>query len=230
MSGELSFEDSVFRGNRIIPRLFSYRGLALSAVLAIVVGTAGWTVVILRSENLGIDESLTFFAILTAVAGVLFGASVQAYIRVRQHSMNLMINSRFLDRYREYLVTVRKYFKNKDDIISRQDAEKIIRYGDKNDDEFTNCLSTLLDYYEFIAICLYYGDIDEEIAKSFLLDIVLLIYVRSYRLVEVWIDIHGPDTFIYLRCLCSEWSKTSTQLPVYEQILREQLAATANAS
>lgn len=141
-----------------------------------------WAVLFQGSKFLGFEgfkdsgESLgIILGAGAAIIGWLFTTRAQAVNSTKANTMNILMNSRFSEEYVKNLnITTKLYME-----IRQQSGERCCLSIEKFSSlppEITNSINYMLNYFEFIAVGIRCGDLDEQFMKSSLKTIITTNY------------------------------------------------------
>lgn len=137
------------------------------------------------------------------VAGWIFTAAVNVRNRIKQHTFDLILRTRFEPTF----VTSARAILNRFgdiDIVGKEDARSIYHSTDVVNLDLRNGVSSILNFYEILSISIYYFDADEVILKEYFYDLIVVSYKRLQHFVSVWRE-HDPEAFVYFEWLYTRW-------------------------
>lgn len=138
-----------------------------------------------------------------AFFGYIFAASINLRNRIKQHTFDLLVKTRFDEIFINSETKIHlAYFRKKE--ISKNDAKRIYNKPDKDDIEFRKSLATVFNIYEIIAISIYYKDANERITKEYYQEMIVSDWKKFWNLLSLY---RGdlPSAFLYLEWLCGRW-------------------------
>lgn len=146
-----------------------------------------------------------WFGIGIFVFGWIFTAALTVRGRIKEHSFDLILRTRFEESYHESARALTSAFKNVD-IVNMGDAHKIYTSEEDDDITLTRNVSNLLNFYEILSISVYYKDADERIIKEYFHDLLTRMYLQLQHFVPLWRE-GDPEAFVYLEWLYKKWTK-----------------------
>ena len=205
-------------GPGALDRLFTPGNILFCATLWVV---AGFCVLLLVDSR----ERLLTAAVTFAVLGWLVTVAVALQNRIRQHTFELILTTRFNPVYRENAKTVQDYTL-KLGVITENMAREISQRKTYKDAKLDKALGLLANFYELLAIAVKHKDADEKILREFFEDILINFFDKIEPLLPFWrgekepLESRGdypsgsvpflpprpyPQAFIYLEELCRNW-------------------------
>lgn len=146
-----------------------------------------------------------WFGIGIFVFGWIITAAVTVRGRIKEHSFDLILRTRFEDSYLESARILNKALKNVD-IVDIADARRIYASGKDGEISVRLSASNLFNFYEILAIAVYYKDADERIVKEYFYDIITTLYRQLQHFVPIW-RAQDPESFVYLEWLYKRWTQ-----------------------
>ena len=125
--------------------------------------------------------------------------------RIKRHTFDLIFRTRFEQNYIESVRSVRRAFKDID-IVSMAEARRISRSEQGDDIILRTHTANLFNFYEILAISVYYKDADEHIIKEYFYDILNKLYMQLQHFVPIWREKY-PEALIYLEWLYKRWTQ-----------------------
>ena len=140
------------------------------------------------------------------VVGWMFTSALDIRSRVKQHTFDLMLRTRFEVTFLDSMRDISKKFKNTD-MISAETAKRIWNAEGQEEEEDVitrQHVGNVLNYYEMIAISVYYKDADEELLREYFNDLVVFHYKLLQNFLPLW-RAENPEAFVYLQWLNRQW-------------------------
>lgn len=186
-------------------------GFAIAAVVIIFIVLMGWVFFDLKKPNylfLGLIPApkisnwpltLGFFAALT---GWMVSAWVTLRNSTKQHTFNIWLQTRCSAKYMEHAEIINKlYFNRKDGyVLTIDDLEK---------PDFKNIEQSfvyVLNHYEFVAVGIRSGDLDEDIIRQAMRGIVVGLYEYASAYIKR-MQGQSPQAYEHLTALYHRWKK-----------------------
>ena len=146
-----------------------------------------------------------WFGVGIFVFGWIIMAALTVRDRIKAHTFDLIFRTRFEESYIESARILNKALRNVD-IVDMADAHRI--YTSEKDGETILRFSAanLFNFYEILAISVYYKDADERIIKEYFYDIVTKLYRQLQHFVPIW-RVQAPESFVYLEWLYKRWTQ-----------------------
>lgn len=148
--------------------------------------------------------SVIFLGAVAAICGWLFTSAVQLFNRVRQHTMTLIHETRFNDTYLRNSILIQDRFRAHGH-FSEREAEAIIDSDAEADKEFRRALSRVLNFYEYLAIAVFYRDANERLLREFFVIMVVDNFRNAEPFHRVWQRRYGPDAGRNIERLYRRW-------------------------
>lgn len=149
---------------------------------------------------------------MIAVAGVMFTSAVAIYNRVKQHTFDLIIKTRFDELFKKNSNLVRLNFSNYDEVPS-DIALNIYNSTDEVLIEVRNAVADVLNFYEILAISVWYRDANEEILKDYYKDFIVEHVGILKNFIPIW-RTKNPNAFEYIVWLYNEWGESPLVLNI----------------
>lgn len=149
------------------------------------------------AKELRVDSTnrVTFWAGYGAVLVALWGARVGIKNMVRQHTINTLLQSRLSSIFIERGAKVADGVAN---FKADPNAESILQYVEQDD------LKYVLNFYEYVAVGIKYGDLDEQIMCDTLRGIVISLCSEFREYIKSRQEIN-PRLYINLTNLRDKW-------------------------
>jgi hypothetical protein len=180
-------------------------------VIIIFLEIFAWAVIFKNTPFLGFnafqDSGQTVGIIIGAAAAIigwLFTTRAQAINSTKANTMKILMESRFSDEYARNLKTTTKLFMEQRKLtgdnccLSTQDFEKLKDYQ-------LNSINYMLNYFEFIAVGIRCGDLDEQFMRQTLRTIILTNF-KFYKLIIEEKQKKVPSALENLTSLSNRWS------------------------
>ncbi|MGI4777492.1 MAG: DUF4760 domain-containing protein [Janthinobacterium lividum] len=190
-------------------------GFLLAAVLLTTIvfslsELAGHQRFILEEPPAGLEKSqwVVLLGVVAAVAGWIISAIVTMRNSIRQHTVTTLLSSRLSETYMSQTRLVNaRYFSPSGGLYRLTPAEVAVPSAEAQ----IAALRYLLNYFEFIAVGIRYGDLDEKLLKNTLRGILCGVYEAAGPLVSQ--RRQAPDgstaakskTFEHLEWLYGRW-------------------------
>ena len=113
----------------------------------------------IKTHELATSE-IGLFAAILATAGWLTTALISRSNSIKQHTMNVLTQVRLSNEMNKHIDTLFSKFPL-DTVISAQDLS-----DSKIQDDWRRSARYIANYYEFLAVALRYGDLDEKLLKD----------------------------------------------------------------
>ncbi|NOX43761.1 MAG: DUF4760 domain-containing protein [Gammaproteobacteria bacterium] len=156
--------------NKAVDRLFLF-GLMMALVVVFIS-----IIMFLIADDVTLTPVIIFFSMLVALTGWLVAAGVSLYNSTKQHTINILLQSRLSDTFKGYREKTAKSYPENPKLICvpQKDIDEYLS-GDlgKDKTESLDAMKYLLNYYEFIAAGILSGDLDETLLKTCLRGIIL---------------------------------------------------------
>lgn len=138
------------------------------------------------------------------VAGWVFTAAIEIRNRIKQHTFDLILRTRFEP---AFVTSARAILNRFGDIsvVQEKDARSIYYSTDAINLDLRNGVSNVLNFYEILSISVYYFDADEMILKEYFYDLVVAHYERLKHFVSIWRE-HDAEAFVYFEWLYNRWA------------------------
>lgn len=155
------------------------------------------------------------FALEPQYRGFLFGVSIALFAwfftsainlrnRIKAHTFDLIMRTRFEPTFVESVRGLRNRYPGQDP-IPVADAERIHSSHTGADFDLRQHIGAQLNFYEILAISVYYEDADEAILKEYFYDIIL----GKYNQLQHYIPIsrtEDKELGVYFEWLHDRWS------------------------
>lgn len=159
-------------------------GLLLFGVVAVCGAFASWVIFYPEIEFLGkpppkMDRAnwLFFIGVCAAVCGWIVSSMVTIRNSIKQHTINTLLQTRLSATYMEEARNLnRRFFTH---VGGKPVAQKFVAFQDPEGEDQQGVaddiktLSYLLNYYEFVAVGIRHGDLDERVLRGTLRGIAL---------------------------------------------------------
>lgn len=146
-----------------------------------------------------------WIGVVIALFGCLFAAAVNLRNRIKQHSFELIFRTRFEVDFLNSTEVLRKKYPIYAE-IHEEEAETIFNGESSENIELRKAINSLLNFYEILAISIYYNDADEFILRTYFKKIITRFWEQVSELVPLW-RADNPDAFVYLQWLADRWNK-----------------------
>ena len=182
----------------LLTAVFSPSGLAGLAIIMIV--SAFFFV-----PGLGLEsrDTIILIGILFAITGWLFTSAVNIHNRIKQHTFDLIIRTRFDESYKNSTSLLRTSFSSST-LISKSDASLILAAVEGENKKLRNAIGDVLNFYEVLAISIWYRDANEEILKEYYKDILVGHVKKAFNIFPLWRST-DKEAFIYVEWLYNRW-------------------------
>lgn len=196
-------EPGVFRPSRVL-------GLLLCIIAGLFLGLVWWQIRLADTDprQFGSAQWIVAFAAFTAMAGWITNAIVTVRNSVKQHTINILLQSRLSQAYMERVQKVNAAFFTAKGKVTKLRPDQMEENGPEAP---LPELRYLLNYFEFVAVGIRHGDLDEALMKSSLRGILCGMVDVAEELIKArGFDKDGTPTrtFEHLRWLHSRWSAT----------------------
>lgn len=169
-------------------------GALIFALIVIIV--AVW----LPAESRGFWLGISVF-----IVGWIFTAAIDIRNRVKQHTFDLMLRTRFEDSFLKSMHYIsQRYWEV--EAISEDEAKKIWDAKNNDDVALRQHVANILNYYEMISISVYYKDADEQLLREYFNDLLIGQYRRLRNFLTLWRG-KDPEAFVYLEWLYKQWNE-----------------------
>lgn len=163
-------------------------------------------IVVLVSLTLPVNARGFWLGISVFVVGWMFTSALDIRNRVKQHTFDLMLRTRFEATFLDSMRHISKKFKNTD-MIPAETAKHIWDAEEQEEEEEVKIrqnIGNVLNYYEMIAISVYYKDADEDLLREYFNDLVVYHYKLLQNFLPLW-RAANPEAFVYLQWLNRRW-------------------------
>lgn len=188
---ELSFLNFSIENKNITHEITNYKGTDL---LYIITSSTSNTVLLLLGT-------------LAAILGWLCSTRSQVLNNRRNHSMQLLIESRLSERYMTYVNQVSK-ISNEFKLRNPRQDYLVKEYFDALTVEQKNSILYMLNYCEFIAVGIRFGDLDESLMLNTFGSMLKTNYEFSKEIIK-YKQIEKKSHFEHFTALYTRWYKTS---------------------
>lgn len=182
----------------LLTAVFSPSGLAGLAIIMIV--SAFFFVPELGLES---RDTIILIGILFAITGWLFTSAVNIHNRIKQHTFDLIIRTRFDESYKKSTSLLRISFSSST-LISKSDASLILAAVEGENKKLRDAIGDVLNFYEVLAISIWYRDANEEILKEYYKDILVGHVKKAFNIFPLWRST-DKEAFIYVEWLYNRW-------------------------
>lgn len=195
---------------------FLLGAVLLTTVVFSLLELAGHQQFILREPPAGLEKSqwVVLLGVIAAVAGWIISAIVTMRNSIRQHTVTTLLSSRLSETYMSQTRLVNaRYFSPSGGLYRLTPAEVKTAHPDAQ----LAALRYLLNYFEFIAVGIRYGDLDEKLLKNTLRGILCGVYeaagplVTQRRQAPAGSKAGKSKTFEHLEWLYTRWHIPSLQ-------------------
>jgi hypothetical protein len=136
----------------------------------------------------------------TALIGWMFSSWVTLRNSIKQHTFNIWLQTRCSAKYMEHAEAMNRLY------FSR--GKKVgLSKNDLNSESFKDLEQSLvyiLNHYEFVAVGIRFGDLDEEILKQTMRGIVVSLY-QYVELYIIMLQESRPSAYEHLTALYLRW-------------------------
>lgn len=141
-----------------------------------------------------------------AIVGWLFTTRAQCINSNKSHAFQILMESRFSDEYSKNLtITTSLYKETKKDQNVKNPVLEWQKYVDL-DNDLQDSINYMLNFFEFIAVGIRCGDLDEKLLHSSLKGIINTNY-EFYKIIIETKQIDHPLALSNLVCLVERWKK-----------------------
>ena len=196
----------VFRPSRVL-------GLLICVVLGCFLGFAFWQRSLAESNVndarlLNAAQWVLVMGAFTAMVGWMVSAIVTVRNSVKQHTINTLLQSRLSQAYVERLRIINDaYSPVGKGIRVIVDAD----FDDTSQVDQLNAMRYFLNYFEFIALAIRYGDLDESLMKASMRGIVCTQFEVGKILIEKAAAKNSAN-FEHLRWLVQRWQGRKAEI------------------
>lgn len=189
-------------------------GFLLAAMWLVFAGFCLWQWKYVPPEakhNLGPQQWVVAFAAITAMSGWIVASVITVRNTVKQHTISTLLQSRLSATYMTYADKVSGHYIAYD--LERKACPSLAKAPTDGIDEAA--LRYILNYFEFIAIGIRKGDLDEAMMKDSLRSILM----KNVAMSRQWIDdcrSKSPRLYRHLAWLHSRWLPEEPQLQYFE--------------
>jgi len=148
-------------------------------------------------------DIIVLLGIMFAITGWLFTSAVSIQSRIKQHTFDLIIKTRFDDIFKQNSNLIRINFDNNYP-VAENIAKEIFYSKDEKKIEIRNAVGDILNFYEILAISIWYRDADDEIYKEYYKDLLIEDMDKLETFVPIW-RIKNKEAFIYTEWLYDKW-------------------------
>lgn len=172
------FSPGTFRPSRVL-------GLLLSTVIGLFAGFVWWQVhVVGASQKLNVSQWVVVFAAVMAVVGWMTSAIVTIRNSVKQHTINTLLQSRLSAVYMDKAGKVNAALALPNGGVKKLTADQV-----RAADPIVGEVTFFLNYFEFIAVGVRHGDLDEDLMRGSIRGFVR----RLYSVAEEYITANRVD-------------------------------------
>ena len=185
-------------------------GFLLLCVISLFLGFVGWEFLwpyeILGQKPPGFNKEnwLFFGGVSSALSGWIITAWITVRNSIKQHTINTLLQSRLSPEYMKHATNFNNYFFNVNrEKIPIVNADLI----DTAKRAHIDCARYVLNYFEFMAVGIRYGDLDGDLLK----DSMHWILNNSYEISEALIkkrQATNPKIYENLEWLRKHWDNT----------------------
>lgn len=184
-------------------------------VIIIFLELFAWSVIFHNSTFMGFDgisssqssDSIQTIGILigavAAIIGWLFTTRAQAIDSTKANTMKILMESRLSDEYSRNLKITTAIFTAQRQSNGDNCNLSLVDYQALNADQL-DAVHYMLNYFEFIAVGIRCGDLDELYMRQTLRSIILTNY-KFYKLIIEERQKRTPSSFENLVTLCNRW-------------------------
>ena len=178
-------------------------GFLLSGLLICMASFAAWQLVAPRGTwgKLKAEHFLAAIGLAGAVCGWVFTNMVSLRNSIRQHTITTLLQSRLSATYMSYADKLSSHYAAYE---ARKKADPALLEG-PTDGVDINALRYILNYFEFIAIGIKRGDLDEAMLKDSLRSILS----KNMQMSRAWImesRVENPNYYSHVIWLHGRWA------------------------
>lgn len=163
-------------------------GLLLFAVLALYILAVRWVVYfpeeiwfgVKAPSELGAQHWLASAGVVSAICGWIVAGMITVRNSTKQHTMNLLLESRLSPTYMQYANAINSNF------FEPCGTPRMVPIGayieGESEDQY-RALTFILNYFEFVAVGIRCGDLDERIVKNTYRGIFINLVTISDRII-----------------------------------------------
>lgn len=151
--------------------------------------------------KLGAQHFLTACASCVAFLGVVFTAALTLRNTVRQHTVTTLLQSRLSATYMKYADDLSTHYIKHDKACKENPANRV----DVLDGIDTLALRYILNYFEFIAVGIKRGDLDEDMLYDSLRGILAMNVKKSHGWIKM-LQIETPTVYEHVLWLNWRWT------------------------
>jgi uncharacterized membrane protein (DUF485 family) len=198
---------------------FLLGAVLLTTVVFALLELAGHHRFVLRQPPAGLEKSqwVVLLGVIAAVAGWIISAIVTMRNSIRQHTVTTLLSSRLSETYMSQTRLVNaRYFSPSGGLYQLTAAEVKSAAPEAQ----LAAVRYLLNYFEFIAVGIRYGDLDEKLLKNTLRGILCGVYeaagplVTQRRQAPAGSSVGRSRTFEHLEWLYARWHIPALQRAV----------------
>lgn len=182
----------------MLTRGFLLVGALLFIVLIVIVS------IFLSAESLGFWLGISVF-----VAGWLFTSVLENINNVERHTLDLMLRTRFEEHFVDSLRFWSKLRRNNESRMDEKFAKTIFHSTDRSCIFAREHIANILNFFEIIAISLYYNDADEFLLREYFNDILVENFGPLEHFMVEWRS-QDPEAFVYYEWLALRWGAQRT--------------------
>ena len=184
---KLRFLDRIFPPNRLI---------MTGAVMSVVVFASAFA---WEPQYRGF-----LFGISIALFAWFFTSAINLRNRIKAHTFDLIMRTRFENAFIQGARAISGSYPRSDP-IPKEDAERIYNSSSGPDFDLRQHVSAQLNFYEILAISIYYEDADEDILKEYFYDIILGKYRKLQHFIPAF-RTEDKELGVYLEWLHNRWA------------------------
>ncbi len=147
-----------------------------------------------------------WIGISIAIFSWLFTSAINLRNRIKAHTFDLILRTRFESSFVESALGVKEAYPEYD-FIPEDEAVRIFNGTAADDIKLRQYVSNQLNFYEVIAISVYYKDADEHILKEYFYEVILEQWKMFQNFIPLWRG-KSKEAFVYLEWLQKEWAET----------------------
>src|SRR3546814_9136110 len=113
-------------------------------------------------SELGAQHWLASVGVVSAICGWIVAGIITASNSTKQHTMSLLLESRLSGTYMQYANTINASFFDRDGIVRMVSADEYRTIAAPQKE----ALTFILNFFEFVAVGIRCGDLDERIVRN----------------------------------------------------------------
>ena len=166
----------------------------------------------------------TIVAAISVIAAILtfwFSTRAARHAQRKQHTITVLLETRLSSEFQGTIEKRRAHFPEYTDVsfedwdqarkaTAPADATPEVIHAQKIKRDSALALTTLLNYYEFLAVGITEGDLDEDMLKKTLRSIMCNLVDDSRHLIAGMQKVN-PNTYEHLTILYGQWRKTDAR-------------------